>query len=92
MQNDHPRHSNANGDKAIVIDLSLLTAIERAGRRLLSRFHAGEIWFVAKLRRAGTLAESIAGTPWPRFPLHASHAGYGSPWMPVKSDKGNKVT
>jgi hypothetical protein len=49
------------GNKAPVIDLSLLTAIDGAGRRLLSRYNAGKIRFVASSGRAGTFAEAIAG-------------------------------
>jgi len=75
MQNDHPRHSSANGDKAVVIDLSFLTAIDGAGRRLLSRYHAGEIWFVASSERAGTLAESIAGIPVTSVPATCEPCG-----------------
>jgi len=75
MQNDHPRHSIANGDKAVVIDLSLLTAIDGAGRRLLSRYHAGEIRFVASSERAGTLAESIAGIPVTSVPATCEPCG-----------------
>jgi hypothetical protein len=106
MQNDHPRHPNANGgttlrsriadgrstlcfelagplgcddvgefkkawrtttcvagNRALVIDLGLLMAIDGAGRRLLSCDHDGEIRFVASCERTGTLAESIAGIP-----------------------------
>jgi hypothetical protein len=51
------------GDKAHVIDLSLLTATDGSGRRLLSRDHPSELRFVASCEQAGTLGESIAGVP-----------------------------
>jgi hypothetical protein len=75
MQNDRPGHSNAHRDKALVIDLSLLTAIDGAGRRLLSRYHGGEIWFVVSSERAGTLAESIAGIPVASVPATREPCG-----------------
>ncbi len=48
------------GHKALVIELSLLTAMAGADRRLLSRRHAGEMWFVGERERAGTVPEPIA--------------------------------
>jgi len=63
------------GNKARVIDLSLLMAINGAGRRLLSCDHAGEIRFVASCDRAGTLAESIAGIPAARVPATCEPCG-----------------
>jgi hypothetical protein len=75
MQNDHPRHPNANGDRALVIDLSLLTVIDGTGRRLLSCYHAGEMRFVASCERAGTLAESIAGIPVASVPATCEPCG-----------------
>jgi hypothetical protein len=51
------------GDKPPVIDFRLLTEIDGACRRLLSRNHAGEMRFVASCERAETPAASIASVP-----------------------------
>jgi len=63
------------GNKAWVIDFSLLMAINGAGRRLLSCGHAGEIRFVASCERAATPADSIADIPVAPVPLICEPCG-----------------
>jgi hypothetical protein len=63
------------GNAALVIDLSLLTTIDGAGRRLLSRYHASGIRFVASCEQERTRAESIAGIPVASVPAISEPCG-----------------
>jgi hypothetical protein len=63
------------GNTALVVDLSVLTAIDGARRRLLSQHHSGEVRFVASFERAGTLVESIAGIPAASVPATCEPCG-----------------
>ncbi len=51
------------GNKALVIDFSLLTAMDAASRHLLSRYDAGETGIVGNCEPEGQLAQSIGGIP-----------------------------
>jgi hypothetical protein len=68
------------GNEALVIDLSLLTGIDGAGRRSLSHSHPGETRFVASCERPGTHAESIAGFSAALVPVTCEPCGI---WVSV---------
>jgi hypothetical protein len=63
------------GNTALVIDVSLLTGIDGAGRRLLRRYHSRGIRFIASSERARTLAESTAGIPVASVPVVCEPCG-----------------
>jgi hypothetical protein len=75
------------GNGALAIDLSLLTGIDGAGRRSLSRSHASEMRFVASCERPGTLPESIAGISAASMPAICEPFGI---WAPVKNNSGRR--
>jgi hypothetical protein len=53
------RTARVAGNKALVIDFSLLTAMDAASRRFLSRYHAGE----TVCEQTSSSPESIADIP-----------------------------
>jgi hypothetical protein len=56
------------GKKALVIDFSLLMAMDAASRHLLSRYDAGETRIVGTCEPAAQLAQSIGGIPGASVP------------------------
>lgn len=51
------------GDRALVVDMTFLTSVERDGRLLLNRWHAAGAHLVARTKTSRDLAEAIVGGP-----------------------------
>jgi hypothetical protein len=77
------------GKTELMIDLNLLTAIDEAGRRLLNRYHASGVRFVASCERAPTLGGSSADIPVVSAPLLCEPCGI---WVSLEAGQAEKDT
>jgi hypothetical protein len=76
------------GYEALMVERSLLTAIDEADRRLSSRYDADEIRLVVSCQRPEDLVESMATIPVAQAPATCEPCGVWVSLTPVKSDKG----
>ena len=73
--------SSMIGDRALVVDMTFLTAAGRDGRSLLARWYAEGAQLIAKSKVSRALAEAIVGAPLPER-ASTSSAGAGRTWLP----------
>jgi hypothetical protein len=63
LEQDWRTASSTIGNRTVIVDLSFVTTIDEAGRRLFRRWHAAGAQFVAISTRSRELVEVITGVP-----------------------------
>jgi len=71
LEQDWHTASSTMGDRELILDLSFVTRIDEAARRLFRRWHEKGAEFVAGSERSRDLVESITEHPFTQEPPHA---------------------
>ncbi len=80
--------SSAAAGQALIVDLSYVTRVDAAGRKILRRWFEQGAQFVAKLPQARAIVASITGQP---FELVAESTQHRT-WRPLHAFRGLAVT
>lgn len=79
--------SSVIGDRALVVDMTFVTSVEKDGRSLLARWHAEGAQLIVRSKGSRELAEAIVGAPLPEFAAPGD-ASTGRTWLPFHATFG----
>jgi hypothetical protein len=76
LEQDWRTASSTIGNRALIVDLSFVTAIDEAAQTLLQRWHAGGAQLVANTAASRELVQLITGSPFSQQPQKPTY----EPW------------
>src|SRR5690348_5865564 len=86
LDQDWRTASSVIGDRALIVDMTFVTSVDKEGRALLVRWHREGALLIANSKASQALAESILGEPLAELPVCRSGVtGAGRAWLPFRA-------